>query len=331
MNKYLRKQNGITIASVIVTVIIMLIMAGTAISEFQAQQSIIEQAMYATDETYRAQEEERNTLGFKDDKVTQENNPTLSLFGTIPEGGIYFTGVTTTTVGDYTGYTSMYTQNQNFPDTVTNGDVFVYQDYEYRYNMYGNWHNDPSIEGWGFVAIDKNKSSYTEILNDINGQPVTDGRSAFRNCNNFMISPALPVNIKNIDLAYESCANLTTAPYLPNSVISMKNTFANCSNLIEYLNSSAGTPLGDFSGYKLPDNITSLYWTFKGCTFMTKAPVIPEKVTNLQNTFNGCNSLEGTFSIPCTITDDILVNTIDKTKVTITRYHTFTCTGTCGF
>lgn len=47
---------------------------------------------------------------------------------------MYYVGVTSTTIGDYTGATAVYEAGDAFPETVSDGDVYVYGDYEYRYN-----------------------------------------------------------------------------------------------------------------------------------------------------------------------------------------------------
>jgi len=74
----------------------------------------------------------------------------------------------------------------------------------------------------------------------------------------------------------------------------MDYTFNNC------------TSLTDLSGYVLPGSVKYLKNTFRGCTSLTKAPVITEctqseKHQYLENTFYGCTSLTTIPTLPKTV------------------------------
>lgn len=84
----------------------------------------------------------------------------------IPDGGTYYEGVA---FNDYhyetdATYTAKYTAGEEFPLTVKDGDVYVYGDYEYRYNVHKieemvgyetmcKNEKNPSQNGWGCVMF----------------------------------------------------------------------------------------------------------------------------------------------------------------------------------
>lgn len=80
-----------------------------------------------------------NTTGIEVDNLNFDNSSsssTTEVSNTVPEGGTYYVGVTSITVGDYTGTTTTLTAGQKLPDTAKDGDVFVCGDYKYKYNSY---------------------------------------------------------------------------------------------------------------------------------------------------------------------------------------------------
>ena len=77
----------------------------------------------------------------------------------IPLGGTYITASGTTLVA-----------GEEFP-SISNGDIYRYGNYEYRYNQYygsGNWINNTS-QGWGVLCL-KNVAYPGEVLGTINGK-----------------------------------------------------------------------------------------------------------------------------------------------------------------
>ncbi len=200
--------------------------------------------------------------------------------GIVPEGGTYYVGVTSTTTGDYTGTTATYTAGQSMPEIVSNGDVFVYGDYEYRYNYYYNsskWYGKNS-NGWGVRVLDTTKTEYGAILENINGQP-----------------------IKSLSHTFALCTSLTTAPLIPNSVVDLYRTFIQCTLLKTYVGSTDTD--GDFSNYVIPSSVLSVDGTFMYCSNLITPPVIPSSVTNMGEAFADCTALTTAPVIPSSVTD----------------------------
>ena len=65
----MKKQNGITLISLIITIIIMLILAGVALSMVMGDGSVIEQANTATEKTRLAEVKEEISLALAEQKT----------------------------------------------------------------------------------------------------------------------------------------------------------------------------------------------------------------------------------------------------------------------
>lgn len=246
--------------------------------------------------------------------------------GVIPDGGIYYVGVADTEVGDYAGYTTMYGPGENFPETVNDGDIYVYHDYEYRYNKswMGAWgHNDdlrdmhgdygvPFVsEGWGVRVLVDTKDAYGQILTSINEKPITGLCGTFMGCSNLKVAPAIPSTVTNLYGTYYSCTSMTTASALPSNLVMLPMTYFNCSSLtslpelskLTNLRSMFSafaycTSLTNLESYYIPNSVVTLECTFLGCENLTVAPKLPSNLITLRQAFGLCSSLETAPAIP---------------------------------
>ncbi|MBR5608629.1 MAG: leucine-rich repeat domain-containing protein [Bacteroidaceae bacterium] len=257
--------------------------------------------------------------------VYDPNAPELNPSGVIPSGGVYYVGVTSTATGDYTGATAVYTEGDVFPATVNDCDVYVYGDYEYRYNQgYADsekWVLPSSQNGWGVRVLNNTKTEYGAILETINGHDIKNVSRAFRGCVSMTIAPVIPSKVARMARTYGGCSSLRNAPNIPSGVTDMAQTFedcsllesapiipsgvtklyslfSGCSSLKTYVGSTDAD--GDFSGYVLPEGVTGLTSVFSGCSLLTIAPSIPSGVTEMVSAFKDCTSLtnEGLPVIP---------------------------------
>ncbi len=185
----------------------------------------------------------------------------------IPEGGAYtITDGTTLNAGEA------------FPETVTDGDIYTYGDYKYTYQI--------SNSGWkvniNTAVIDKSQTTYGEILENINDEPVTSMASTFKNCTYLVTAPIIPSGVTDMGGTFEGCSRLTTTPVIPSGVTNMSSTFYNCASLTK--------------APAIPNSVTSMNYTFYGCA-LTTAPTIPNSVKTMSGTFWNCISLKGTIKI----------------------------------
>jgi hypothetical protein len=204
---------------------------------------------------------------------------------TVPEGGTYYVGVSSTKIGNYTGARKVYNAGETLPCGYipVYKDVFVLGDYEYRYKYYfdSSWQLDYRYQkGWGVRVLDTSKTSYGEILGDIVSQPVTNLNNTFYDCKLLKTAPAIPENVTTMESAFNRCYSLVTPPDLSNltQLLDMNSTFNYCSNLTV-------APV-------IPNSVTNMKYTFEECKSLTTAPIIPSSVTDLSWTFNCCENLK---------------------------------------
>ena len=204
----------------------------------------------------------------------------------VPEGGTYYVGITSVDRGDYSGATATYTAGDNFPDTVNDGDRFVYGDYEYCYNksMDGifRWELNQSQNGWGAITI-TDKESYGKLEAYIAGKPVTSLKATFAMREKFSVSPEIPETVTILEDTFAR-TNITTAPKIPNGVTNMNGTFSECYSIQ--------------TAPEIPETVISMNRTFNDCPLLvTPPPVIPAGVKSMYATFCFCTRLTGTIEI----------------------------------
>ena len=111
----------------------------------------------------------------------------------------------------------------------------------------------------------------------------------FWNCTNLKNILPIPNTVYSLHQTFRGCTSLEVAPTIPNSVTDIHGTFWDCHSLKTYVGSTAAD--GDFSDYKLPDNVNDMYATFDRCKKMTHSPKIPNTVTIMDYTFLECDAL----------------------------------------
>ena len=200
------------------------------------------------------------------------------------------------------------------PDNIEIGDIVIYGDYEYRYNV------SPAVgipeesrywlprtsslidakDGWSVILRkdSMNKTTVDELCGSIYGMPLVEMTSTFLAqgsiYNNNLVgskiieSPKIPASVVYMDATYGGCDNLTRPPVIPANVTYMHQTFAGCIRL-------TSAPI-------IPSGVTNVNNTFYGCTRLDEAPVIPSGVETLMGTFAGCTSLTSAPIIPSGVT-----------------------------
>ncbi len=322
----LKNNKGITLIALVITIIVLLILAGISITMISGDDGIISRASNAAEQTKEKSKAEGEKLSEAEDYITDKINqangssasdPSLSHSGTLPEGAFY---------GNY--YTaSVY---EEMPETVSDGDVYLYEDYLYLYSAEDSgWNVVLATSDLGlseyvpeFEWVDKNQTSYGPILEQINNEPITVADNTFIECVNLVELPKIPDTVfsmratfanctsitdvsdfkfpsqlDNLEAAFAGCSSLTNEgmPVLPYGVTDLLSTFARC------------TSLTDISNFKMPDSVISLDSTFYDCTSLTNIGnlYISKSATNLWHTFNGCTALVdvSNFTIPSHVTE----------------------------
>ena len=196
------------------------------------------------------------------------------------------------------------------PDNLEAGDIVIYGDYEYRYNMHpvtavvplNGWVADNELNGWHVVRHNTDLISAGELCGTIYGKPLVSMQYTFFGCQKLVSAPAIPKGVTNMIGTFYFCSSLTESPVIPDGVTTMEKMFYLCTSLIKapaipkgvtnmystfYLCSS----LAEARDMSRATNVTNMERTFYGCSSLTEAPVIPSSVTNMEETFFGCTSL----------------------------------------
>ena len=322
-------QKGITLIALVITIIVLIILAGISIMMISGQDGILSRAGNAKEINIAGQEKEQIQLAYsaalidtKGTKITAENFQTeLNKYAeaTVTENADgSFNIVFTKTNNSYTFDSGNFVEgsgssinwekiladaNSN-PDkyksenqSSTNGDIGI-----------GTDGKPVNMDLWTYRIINGNEISLSEMTgcgplagydnnNIVNGQIIgkvpqyikIDGNNEF-----YLVT--------DMNRTFYCCRSLTTAPAIPDSVTNMSGTFSRCSSLTtapEIPNSvtNMNNTVYECSNLKtapeIPDYVTDMSGTFYGCSSLTTAPEIPNSVTDLWYTFCACYKLEG--------------------------------------
>ncbi len=226
----MRKQKGITLIALVITIIVLLILAGVSISMISGDDGIATKASQAAEKTKEKSDEEMEKLGTVDDYITEKVNQNGTT-ETIPEErepGLY-NGNTFTAWADLV---SAGTVNLN-------GGVLTTNHYVGDYSIEGNSSKDILVGDLvlpetGITSIGENGFAYCSNLTsvDIPNTVVTIEDNAFAACK--FTSVVIPESVTN--LAYYSfrhCEELVRVD-IENSEINIEDyAFEYCSSLAD--------------------------------------------------------------------------------------------------
>ena len=334
--KKFRKNRGITLIALIITVIVLLILVGVTINLTIGENGLITKAQEAKNKTEQAQKDEQNTLNSYEDQINEYAGIDWNEVMTNAKAPEEQETTSKNVIGLGTNGRAVNMDLWTYAfDTVTNGYGLnsdeVFQNTEYN----PNGTNAENIRTAGYKGTETNGKDiiipqYISVDGGKTYNPVTSLYRTFYDNTNITTMPVIPITVTNMQSTFESCTNLKecSVPNLvkninwcwagagieevseiPNSVIYMEGSFASC-NSLEYAN------------VRIPDKVVSLYMTFTNCpnlkeanlvlatglenmemTFyscsnLTKGPdVIPENVTNMNQTFQEDAKLTGEMTI----------------------------------
>ena len=309
-----RKNKGITLIALVVTIIVLLVLAGVSIAMLTGQNGILKRTAQAKEETSNKQEEDLVKLAVSSaltdglaqgNQITDENlrkeiknaigsDENLSGNGPWKYIGkktydISLNGVVENAVDwdevlgnlqDASKRNELLNEAKSLGQSNTNSDVGIGTD--------GNvvnldlWKYRLTNSGNGVGLQEFDGSIYGSGYENVN---ITDDGEIQGKVPQyiFMYSKNEIYPVVSMRRTFYGCTSLTTAPTIPNSVTDMEGTFEKCTSL-----TTAPT---------IPNSVTDMERTFEKCTSLTVAPIIPENVTNMSITFSGCTSLTGNIVI----------------------------------
>lgn len=295
-----KEKKGITLIALVITIIVLLILAGVTIAAISGDNGILQNAARAKEETEQAQEDEENILNSYEDQINE------------------YVGVDWDTV---------LTNAQKHPDQKTstaigvgtdgkpvNMDLWEYtliEDETYALNSEEtisaveeeNWAVAKTGYLGAFIEDGKIEGTVPQFIKDSTDDsfvPVTDMTYSFYNCTGLSEMPQIPETIENMCNTFSGCVNLKESKKIPNSVKNLQSTFMNCTNLTTVFNipnevvdmSSTFYACSKLASVpNLPNSVEKFDWTFHNCSNLKTISNIPNNITTLQGTFSGCVNL----------------------------------------
>ena len=308
MKKY-KENKGITLIALVVSIIVLLILAGISINMLTGQNGILNRTREAKEKTLSAQQEENSILTSYEEQISSYAGIDWKMAmanAKAPEeqkeeqnNGVIGIGTDGKPVNmDLWEYTKLDDGTYGLNDSESLTDAGT------KTTGYIGKIIDGKIEG--------SVPTYIKGKNDSEFFKVTNMAYTFFNNKELQESPKIPDEVTNIRALFNSCENLTKVYNLPQKAINMFGTFANCKkikNIPEIPNSvinMGGTFLGCEDMVKapaIPSKVQTLNITFQGCINLEKAPEIPNSVTNMYGTFSGCTKLSNAPEIPNSVTN----------------------------
>lgn len=281
--KKFNRNKGITLISLVVTIVVLLILAGISISMLTGENGIINKSKEAQEVNEKESIIENIKLdisGIQLDNLGCINEDEffeiLRRYGTISNDEktlITSKGNYIIKISDiYNGYIESpltTTRIESWEYTISGTDIILT-----RYIG-----NDSKILVPSTFSIDG--ISYNTKIRNIWSEPT------IFSSNKTIESVKFDDNVLSTEIFayawFKQCTNLKKVYNMPSNVINWNSAFLNCTSLI--------------SAPPIPEGVTELSGTFNNCTSLVNAPKIPSTVTNMNYTFNNCWHLEGIVEI----------------------------------
>ena len=283
MRKY-EENTGITLIALVITIIVLLILAGVSISMLTGQNGILNRAAEAKEKTDQAQKEEQNTMLSYEDEMSNYLGvdwESAKANAKAPDeqkeernNGVIGIGTNGKAVNmDLWEYTKLDDGTYSL-NTETNLNT------EASAGVTSGYKGDFSEEG----KISGTIPQYISSDNGSTFQAVTDLKWLFYNCADLKVMPKLPETAKSMRFTFRDCTNLSVVSDIPDGVTDISRCFLNCSSIVNAPN--------------LPDTIIDMSVAFTGCSNLKYCYKLPRNVQDLTNTFSNCSNLISVTEIP---------------------------------
>ena len=314
-------EKGITLIALVVTIVVLLILAGTSLDMLLGENGIIKQSQEAKQQTEISDEKESIQVAYNglkagdfnktitaqemEDEINRTKGAnTVEVIGDetltvkfLKSNRLYEINVTTGNIEDnIVDVESLFATATKPEEQVETDDIGIAED--------GTIVN---LDLWSYIKLDEKTidlaplelgslgpvaSSYG-YKNLIKGEEIPlQEIEAEDGGKYYTIYGKIPMYIKIDGVIYIvkymsgtffDIQNLSYVPEIPSSVTDMSYTFCGCENLTT-------VP-------EIPSSVTDMNSTFRYCTNLTTAPEIPSSVTEMRHTFLGCTNLSGTLTI----------------------------------
>ena len=298
-----KKQNGITLVSLVITVIVLLILAAVTINALSGDNGILKRATEAKENAQISQEKEIVQLAVvnvvKDNKRMNQSNLQSEMDKQYKKGKTIvsdngdstFSVIFVDSNREYDVVSGEVKSGKNWSEIKQNAKAPEEQKEERNNGVIGIGTDGKSVnmDLWEYTLKD---GTYTlNDIDDTNGTNETKGYLG--KIIDGKIQGTVPMYIKAktdrdfvpVTSLKDTFINLkndfddfVTTPEIPSTVTNMQSTFSRCGKLVNITN--------------LPPKLESLKWTFYKCTSLENFNQnIPDTVTTMEETFLGCVKL----------------------------------------
>ena len=310
--KNLKEKQGITLIALVVTIVVLLILAGVSIAMLTGDNGILSQAQNAKNQTEKAEDKERIKLavnaaqisdnGFKElgqnslqeeldkefgeGKTSVRDNEDGSFIVNLRDDKKDYTVLSNGQIQDGVDWKDAMakakapeeqeTTSKNVIGIGTNGQAVNMDLWLYTFDSVTNGYGLNSKEVFQNTEYNTNGTNSETIRTAGYKGTETDGK-------NIIIPQYISEDggktYKSVTSLYRTFSNnknITTVPLIPTTVTSMVATFENCTKLKEC---------------SMPSLVEDIRWCWN-CSGIEKIKEIPNSVIYMEGSFSACNSLE---------------------------------------
>ena len=332
------KNKGITLIALVVTIVVLLILAGVSISMLSGEDGIINQAQNASKETSEAENIEKIRLAISEAQIGEEGYQELNqnnlkeaidnqfngrkdFVVSNNEDGT-FTVSCLDTLKDYNITLNRVEKGIDWNEAMANAVAPESQDESRNKGVIGIGTDGKPVDMdlWEYTILDDGTCG----LNDENSiKDIGKNKGYLGEYLNGQIIGTIPqyisinngknyIPVTNMFATFCEVSELTTMPIIPSTVKILTNSFIRCSNLVELKEIPSGVEMvgSMFKGctsitksIEIPNGVKSMLGMFSGCTNLQVPPTeIPSSVENMHTSFLDCEKLDGEIIINANLT-----------------------------
>ena len=334
----IKRENGITLIALVITIIVLLILAGVSIAMLTGENGILTQAKKAKEETNLVDEKERIKLavtsaqigdnGYIQLKKNSLQDAVDEQFGKNKavvidnEDGTFTIGIVDTN-RDYNIKNNDVEEGINWNEIMANAKAPESQDEERNEGVIGIGTDGSNVDMdlWEFTYVSETDSYALNDFEVINNENIENKGYLGGINENGEIEGVVPMYIRSntdehfkpvtdMNNTFRECTELKISPEIPRTVTSMFATFCSCDNLEipPVLPTRLENLYGTFYGCKnlkyapdIPSSVITMADCFVRCEKIQKAPILPDNVVDLRGTFGHCKSLTVAPDIPSSV------------------------------
>ena len=337
----INKNKGITLIALIITIIVLLILAGVSIAMLTGENGILTQAQNTEERTEQAGDIEKIKLAISEAQIGEsgyqelnfhsfqkalnsqfgENNAVVSI-----EEDETYTVSCLNSLRDYTVSENNIEQVIDWNEKMASAVAPESQDEEINNGVIGigTDGNPVDMDLWEYTFDDKTGGYALNTQNALDGVEDAEGyRGNIKDEGTIEGTVPQYIKISNgewtpVTSLYstfrgydnEELKKIVIAPKIPPTVKKMEMTFEGCENLKEFICIPGSVKEFQWNGYtgleKMPKigyGVEDMYGAFSYNPELTELSVLPDTVENLRATFAHCTSLQELPNIPNNVTN----------------------------